>query len=65
MCRKIRTVKKNEKIIIIKQDKRREVVIIYKPRYTETSLLLLDTKNFKKLDYDPIKKTEEKIQRIL
>lgn len=65
MCRKIRTVKKNEKIIIIKQDKRREVVIMDKPRYTETSLLLLDTKNFKKLDYDPIKKTEEKIQRIL
>ena len=65
MCRKIRTVKKNEKIIIIKQDKRREVVIMDKPRYTEASLLLLDTKNFKKLDYDPIKKTEEKIQRIL
>ena len=56
---------KNENIIIIIQDKRRELVIMDKPKYVEKSLLLLDSKNFKKLDYDPIKKTEEKIQRIL
>ena len=46
-------------------DKSPGVIIMDKHRYHEKYLLLLHTCNFKKLDYDPTKTTEEKIQRIL
>ena len=36
-----------------------------KNKYTEKCMLLLNTKQFKKLDYDLAKMTERKIQRIL
>ena len=56
---------KNENIIIMQLDKGPGVIIMDKHRYHEKYLLLLHTCNFKKLDYDPTKTTEEKIQRIL
>ena len=56
---------KNENIIIMQLDKGPGVIIMDKHRYHKKYLLLLHTCNFKKLDYDPTKTTEEKIQRIL
>ena len=47
---------KSENMIIIKQDKRREVVIKDKPKYNEKCLLCLDTEILEKLNYDSIKK---------
>ena len=51
--------------MIMQLDKSPGVIIMDKHRYHEKYLLLLHTCNFKKLDYDPTKTTEEKIQRIL
>ena len=36
-----------------------------KNKYTEKWMLLLNTKQFEKLDYDPTKTTERKVQRML
>ena len=36
-----------------------------KSKYTEKCMLLLNTKQFQKLDNDPTKTAEEKIQRML
>ena len=49
----------------MKQDKGRGVVIMDKSKYQEKCLMILEKGNFKILDHDPTKKTEEKIQRIL
>ena len=49
----------------MKQDKGSGVVIINKPKYDEKCLELLNTDQFAKLNHDPTKKTEAKIQRVL
>ena len=47
-------------MIIIKQDKGREVVIKDKPKYNEKCLLCLDAEILEKLNYDSIKKKLKK-----
>ena len=47
------------------QDKGRGVVIMEKSKYQDKCLMILENDNFKTLDHDPTKKTEEKIQQIL
>ena len=61
----IENLSKRDDVIILKQDKGRGVVLMDKNKYTEKCMLLLNTKQFKKLDNDPTKKTEGKIQRML
>ena len=51
--------------IIMKQDKGPGVAVTDKSNYHEKYLLLLYTCYFKKLDYNPTKTKEEKIQKIL
>ena len=55
----VKKLSKNQSIVIMKQEKDRGVVIMYK------SKMILGNDNFKTLDCDPTKKPEEKIQRIL
>ena len=61
----IENLSKRDGVIILKQDKGRGVVLMDKNKYTEKCMLLLNTKQFKKLDNDPTKTTEGKIQRML
>ena len=49
----------------MKQDKGRGVVLMDRTVYLEKCLDILDTNQFTKLNTDPTKKTEEKIQRAL
>ena len=50
---------------MMKQDKGRVVAIMDKAKYYQKCLMILENGNFKTLDFDLTKKTEEKIQRIL
>ena len=43
----------------MKQSKGRGVVIMDKSKYQEKCLMILENDNFKTLDHDPTKKTEE------
>ena len=61
----VKELSKNQNIIIIKQNKGCAVVIMYKSKYQEKCLMILENDNFKTLDHDPTKNTEEKIQQIL
>ena len=56
--------KKND-IVILRQDKGRGVVLMNKDKYIEKCLTQLHTENFVKLDNDPTKRTENKVQEIL
>ena len=56
---------KNNNIIIIKQDKGRGVVILYRTKYIDKCLPMVGTKQFSKLDYGPTSKLESKVQRTL
>ena len=49
----------------MKQGKRSGIVIMNKPKYHEKCLELLKTDQFPKLNHDPTKKIEVKIQRVL
>ena len=49
----------------MKQDKGCRMIIMDKSKYQEKCLMILENDNIKKLDHDPIKKTEKKIQQIL
>ena len=49
----------------MKHDKGSGVVIMNKPKYHEKCLELLNTDQLTKLNYDPTKKIEAKIQRVL
>ena len=51
--------------IIIKQDKRRGVVILDRTKYSGKCFSILTTKQISKSDYDPTSKLENKVQRIL
>ena len=56
---------KNNNIVIMKQDKGRRVVIMDKAKYQEKCLPPLNTNQFIKLNKDPSKQIETKIQRVL
>ena len=49
----------------MKQDKRSGAVIMDKAKYQEKCLALLNTNQFVKLNRDPTKQIEAKIQRVL
>ena len=61
----INKLKKNQNIMLLRQDKGRGIVIIDRNRYTNKYLNILNTEQFRKLDRDPTKPTEAKIQRAL
>ena len=61
----IKKLSQNNNIIILKQDKGRGVVILDKSTYVDKCLSLLNTDQFCKLDKDPTKTTESKVQRVL
>ena len=50
---------------MMKQEKRSASVMINKPKYHEKCLELLNTDQSTKLNQDPAKKIEAKIQRVL
>ena len=54
-----------EEVIIMKQDKGHGVVIMNHSKYLEKCLLILQGKQFTKLDYHPTSKLESKVQRTL
>ena len=49
--------------MLLRQDKGRGIVIIDRNRYTNKCLNILNTEQFRKLDEDPTKSIEAKIQR--
>ena len=49
----------------MKQDKGKGVVIMDKTKYKGKCLAILDTNQFVKLNIDPTKEIETKIQRVL
>ena len=49
----------------MKQDKGRGVVVMYRSKYHEKCLSILQTEQFTKLRHDPTKSIENKIQREL
>ena len=55
---------RNKDLRILKQDKERGVVLIHRTKYTDKCLELLQTNQFIKLNHDPTKSVEDKIQRI-
>ena len=61
----IKNLSKNTNIKIIKQDKGRGVIIMDTPVYQEKCLTILNTQQFIKLNNDPTKSTEGKIQRAI
>ena len=61
----INNLAKNSNIVIIKQDKGRRAVIMDKAKYQEKCLAPLNTNQFIKLNKDPSKQIETKIQRVL
>ena len=52
----------NKKIVILKKDKCRGVVVKDKHKYIEKWISLLTTKPFKQVDSDPTKTLESKVQ---
>ena len=61
----INELRKREDIAALKADKGRDIVIMNKDKYHEKSLELLDTEQFQKLNHDPTKTTERKVQNTL
>ena len=61
----INNLAKNRNIVILKQDKGREVVIMDKTKCQEKYLALLNRNQFVKLNRDATKQIETKIQRVL
>ena len=61
----VETLSKNSRIVIMKQDKRRCVVLMDRTVYLEKCLNILDTNQFTNLSIDQTKKTEEKIHCVL
>ena len=55
----------NTNIILLRQDKGRGIVVIDRKKYTETCMDMLNTKQFHKLDKDPTKTIETKVQRAV
>ena len=63
--RTIDTLRQNNSIVVLKQDKGMRVVILGKNIYVEKCLSILDTNQFMKLDKNPTSSYESKIQRML
>ena len=61
----INELRKREEIAVLKADKGRGIVIMNKDKYPEKCLELLDAEQFQKLNYDPTKTTERKVQNTL
>ena len=61
----VETLSKNSRIVIMKRDKGRGVVLMDRTVYLEKCLDILDTKQFTKSSTAPTMKTEERIQRVL
>ena len=61
----VETLSNNKNIMLLRQDKGRGIVVINRIKYTEKCLNLLNTDSFVKLNYDPTKTIEGKIQRPL
>ena len=61
----INKLKKTQNIMFLRQEKGRGIVIIDRKRYTYKCLNILNTKQFQKLDRDPTKPREAKIQRAI
>ena len=61
----VETFSNNRNIMLLRQDKGRGIVVINRIKYTEKCLNLLNTDSFVKLNYDPTKTIEGKIQRSL
>ena len=56
---------RNKGTMVLKQDKSRGVVVIDRKKYTEKCINLLHTDSFIRLDHDPSKTIEGKIQRSM
>ena len=56
---------KNLRIVVVLQDKDRGIVIMGKDKYKEKCMKILNTKQFCKLQRDPTKTIEMKIQRAV
>ena len=63
--RTIDTLRRNNSIVVLKQDKGRGVVILDNNIYVEKCLSILDTNQFMKLDKNPTSAHENKIQSML
>ena len=50
-------------IILLRQDKRKGIVVIDRKKHTEKCMDMLNIKQFRKLDKDPTKTIETKVQR--
>ena len=61
----INELRKREDIAVLKADKGRGIVIMNRDKYNEKCLELLDTEQFQKLNHDPTKTTERKVQNAL
>ena len=61
----INNLSKNENIVILKQDKGRDVIILDRTKYTKKCMVLLNTERFKRLRTDPTAAAERKIQNAL
>ena len=61
----IKSLSQREDITIMKADKVRGVVIMNKSKYLEKCLTLLNSEQFIRLNEDPIKTNERKVQRLL
>ena len=64
-CKIVETLSNNKNIMLLRQDKGRGIVVINRMKYTEKCLNLLNTDGLVKLNYDPTKTIEGKIQRSL
>ena len=61
----INDLRKREDIVVLKADKGRGIVIMNRDKYHEKCLEKLDTGQFQKLNYDPTKITQRKVQDAL
>ena len=61
----INNLRRNKQLVILKQDKRRGVVLLDKTKYIEKCFSIVNTNKFKKLDKNPTVSYEAKIQRTL
>ena len=61
----INDLRKRQDIVVLKADKGRGIVIMNRDKYHEKCLEKLDTGQFQKLNYDPTKITQRKVQNAL
>ena len=61
----IKSLSQRKDITIMKADKDRGVVILNKSKYLEKCLTLLNSEQFVRLNEDPTKTNERKVQRML